>query len=33
MQMEKLVKQFNALGIDGMEKVTKLCQLKGDFIN
>ncbi len=30
---EKLIAQFNALGIEDMEKVTSLNALKGSFIN
>lgn len=33
MLKEKLVKEFNQLGIDDMATVTDLNELKGDFIN
>lgn len=30
---EELIKKFNKLKIDGMNEVTELNELKGDFIN
>lgn len=29
----RLIAEFNALGIDDMAKVTELCSLKGSFVN